>query len=89
MPAPALGHARKHANHLALIKLMLDDRVPEHIRQAPSLRSVFETLLRYPGLGPFLAFQYTIDLNYSTLLDHDEGDFVIAGPGALDGIAKC
>ncbi|MEN6543667.1 nucleotide kinase domain-containing protein [Parvibaculum sp.] len=89
MPAPALGHARKHANHLALIKRMLDDRVPERIRQARSLRSVFETLLRYPGLGPFLAFQYTIDLNYSTLLDHDESDFVIAGPGALDGIAKC
>ncbi len=89
MPAPALGHARKHANHLALIKRMLNDRMPERIRQAPSLRSVFETLLRYPGLGPFLAFQYTIDLNYSALLDHDEGDFVIAGPGALDGIAKC
>lgn len=89
MPAPALGHARKHANHLALVKRMLDDRVPERIRQAPSLRSVFEILLRYPGLGPFLAFQYTIDLNYSALLDHDEGDFVIAGPGALDGIVKC
>ena len=89
MPAPALGHARKHANHLALIKLMIDDHVPERIRQAPSLRSVFEILLRYPGLGPFLAFQYTIDLNYSSLLDHDEADFVVAGPGALDGIAKC
>ena len=25
-----------------------------------------------PGLGPFLAFQYTIDLNYSARLDHDE-----------------
>lgn len=89
MPAPALGHVRKHANHLALIKAMIEDRVPERIQQAPSLRSVFETLLRYPGLGPFLAFQYTIDLNYSPLLDHEEGDFVIAGPGALDGIAKC
>lgn len=89
MPAPALGHARKHANHLALIKRMMDDRVPERIRQAASLRSVFETLLGYPGLGPFLAFQYTIDLNYSALLDYDEADFVVAGPGALDGIAKC
>ena len=89
MPSPALGHMRKHANHLALIKRMIDDRVPERIRQAPNLRSVFDTLVGYPGLGPFLAFQYTIDLNYSALLDHDEGDFVVAGPGALDGIAKC
>ena len=30
-----------------------------------------------------------IDLNYSTLLDFDEAEFVVAGPGALDGIAKC
>lgn len=89
MPAPALGHARKHANHLALLKRMIDDRVPERIRQARSLRSVYETLLSYPGIGPFLAFQYTIDLNYSPLLDHDESNFVVAGPGALDGIAKC
>lgn len=89
MPSPALGHARKHANHLALIKRMLDDRVPERLRQAPDLRSVYETLLDFPGFGPFLAFQYTIDLNYSALLDHDESDFVVAGPGALDGIAKC
>lgn len=89
MPSPSLGHARKHANHLALIKRMMDDRVPERIRQAPDLRSVYEILLGYPGLGPFLAFQYTIDLNYSAMLDHDEAAFVIAGPGALDGISKC
>jgi len=52
-------------------------------------REVYERLLRYPGLGPFLAFQYAIDLNYSDLLDFDEDDFVVAGPGALDGISKC
>lgn len=46
-------------------------------------------LRAYPGLGPFLAFQYAIDLNYSTLLDFDEDEFVVAGPGALDGISKC
>lgn len=50
---------------------------------------VYEMLLRYPGIGPFLAYQYTIDLNYSALLNFDESSFVVAGPGALDGIAKC
>jgi hypothetical protein len=54
-----------------------------------TLREVYEQLARYPGIGPFLAFQYTIDLNYSELLTHAESDFVVAGPGALDGIAKC
>lgn len=89
MPAPALGHTRKHANHLALLERMMEDKVPDRVRQAPSLHAVYDILKRYPGLGPFLAFQYTIDLNYSALLDHDEASFVIAGPGALDGIAKC
>jgi len=89
MPSPALGHARKHSNHLALLKQMMEDRLPERVRQAPSLRSVYELILRYPGFGPFLAFQYTIDLNYSCILDFEESEFVVAGPGALDGISKC
>lgn len=89
VPSPPFGHARKHANHLALLARMMEDRTPDRLRQAPSLRSVYEQLLTYPGLGPFLAFQAAIDLNYSDLLDFDENDFVVAGPGALDGIAKC
>ncbi len=89
MPPPNLGHGRKHANHLALLARMMADRLPDRLRQAPSLAEVYERLLPYPGLGPFLAFQYAIDLNYSDLLDFDEDDFVVAGPGALDGIAKC
>jgi len=89
MPAPAMGMVRKHANHLLLLKRMMDDRLPDRIRQAPDLQSVYEMLLAYPGLGPFLAFQYTIDLNYSTLTSHAEDGYVVAGPGALDGISKC
>lgn len=88
-PSPPFGLARKHANHLSLLARMIEDRVPDRISRARDLRSVFEILLRYPGLGPFLAFQFAIDLNYSMMLDHDEASFVVAGPGALDGIAKC
>lgn len=89
MPTPPFGLARKHSNHLALIARMMADRVADRLRQAPDLRAVYERILGYPGLGRFLAFQYAIDLNYSTLLDFDEADFVVAGPGALDGISKC
>lgn len=89
MPPPALGHARKHMNHLALIARMMDDGLAGRLQRAHSLREVYELIAPYPGLGPFLAFQYAIDLNYSNLLDFDEDDFVVAGPGALDGIAKC
>ncbi len=89
MPAPLLGQKRKHSNHLALLARMMADRLPDRLRQAPDLRTIYESILGYPGLGRFLAFQYTIDLNYSSTLDFNESDFVVAGPGALDGISKC
>jgi len=89
MPAPRYGHERKHDNHLALLKEMMLDGLPARIHAAASLAAVYDLLKPYPGLGPFLAFQYTIDLNYSNMLDFDESSFVVAGPGALDGIAKC
>lgn len=89
MPPPAMGEVRKHANHLRLLERMMRDGLAGQVRSAPSLRSVYETLLTYPGLGPFLAFQYAIDLNYSDLVPFDENDFVVAGPGAKDGIRKC
>ena len=89
MPAPPFGRASKHSNHLALIAHMMAERLPQRLQVVPDLRAVYERILGYPGLGRFLAFQYAIDLNYSNLLDFDEADFVIAGPGALDGISKC
>ncbi|MFH1556759.1 MAG: nucleotide kinase domain-containing protein [Pseudomonadota bacterium] len=89
MPAPRLGAVRKHSNHLALLANMLKDRLPDRVCQAPNLSAVYELLLRYPGLGSFLAFQYAIDLNYSVYLNFPEDEFVIAGPGAIDGISKC
>lgn len=89
MPAPAFGKQRKHSNHLALLAMMMADRLPDRLRQAPDLKTVYESLLGYPGLGRFLSFQYAIDLNYSSMLDFDESNFVIAGPGAMDGISKC
>jgi alpha-glutamyl/putrescinyl thymine pyrophosphorylase clade 1 len=89
MPSPALGHVRKHRNHIALLAQMMEDGLPERVQKARSLRCVYDLIVRYPGIGPFLAFQYTIDLNYSAMLDFEETDLVIAGPGALDGISKC
>lgn len=89
MPSPAFGKTRKHSNHLMLLSQMMHDHMPSKVESAKSLQSVYELLLQYRGLGPFLAFQYAIDLNYSQLTDFDEADFVVAGPGALDGISKC
>lgn len=83
------GYERKHQNHLELMKWFMENRFPQRVAQASSLKQVFETLSTAPGLGRFLAFQYAIDLNYSHAVNHLESDFVVAGPGALNGMAKC
>jgi hypothetical protein len=89
MPAPRLNSGRKHANHLRLLERMMADRLPAKLAEAPSLQAAYNLLRGLPSLGPFLAFQFTIDCNYSSLLNYSEMDFVVPGPGAADGIRKC
>jgi hypothetical protein len=89
MPSPPFGSPRKHRNHLELLTRMMKDNLPAKVARADSLREVFELLVAQPSLGNFLAFQFAIDLNYSEMIDFSEMDFVVAGPGARDGISKC
>lgn len=88
-PAPSVGTARKHETHLALLESMLSDNLPKALAATCALREVYQLLVEYPGIGPFLAYQFAIDLNYSPLIDHSEMDFVQPGPGAIDGVRKC
>lgn len=80
---------RKHQGHLRLIEKMFADQLPQQISQAASMSDAFDLLLSFPTIGNFLAYQLITDLNYSTLTDFTEGEFVMPGPGALDGISKC
>tara|TARA_B100000949_G_C14260951_1_gene442826 strand:- start:626 stop:1702 length:1077 start_codon:yes stop_codon:yes gene_type:complete len=83
------GHASKHANHLRLIEWMLSEKYPERLRRSSTMSEGFELLLSAPSIGPFLAYQFITDLNYSELTNFTEEEFVGAGPGAIDGISKC
>ena len=89
MPSGGGTGTPKHRMHLHLIRWMLDDNLPGRLGETKSLAEAYDLLLSYPTLGPFLAFQYAVDLNYTTLMNHSERDFVVAGPGALDGLSKC
>lgn len=89
IPPPQLGAKRKHSNHLRLLELMMTDHVPRRLATAATMGEAFELLKSYPAMGDFLAFQFLIDLNYSEVLDFDEMDFVVPGPGARDGLRKC
>lgn len=83
------GYEKKHQNNLKLLEYMMETGLPRKIAVANSLKQLYEVLLEYPTLGSFLAFQFAIDLNYSELCDFSELSFVVAGPGAKNGIRKC
>ncbi|WP_208621653.1 nucleotide kinase domain-containing protein [Streptomyces recifensis] len=89
VPPPQLGEQRKHRNHLRLLEMMMTAGAPEKILAASTLRDAYEVLLGYPAIGPFLAYQFVIDLNYAAQMPFSEMDFVVPGPGARDGIRKC
>lgn len=83
------GHALKHQNHLRMLERLMTERYPARLRDCKTMAEAFALLRSVPFLGPFLAYQYATDLNYSELTDFREDEFVVAGPGAIDGINKC
>ena len=83
------GHRAKHQNHLRLLEFLIANDFPGRIASCSSMSQAFAVLMSAPSLGPFLAYQYITDLNYTPQLNFEEGEFVVAGPGALDGIHKC
>lgn len=85
----SFGHAKKHRNHLVLIERMLSDDLPRRLQDAPTMQRAFDLLRGYATVGDFLAYQYVTDVNYSPLTNFSEMDFVVPGPGAMDGIRKC
>lgn len=82
-------HSLKFKNHLLLLELLMKDNVPNIITDCKKMEDVYNLLRSYPSIGSFLAFQYSIDINYSNLTSFNEMDFVVPGPGAKDGISKC
>lgn len=83
------GHVRKHSNHLALISWMMENNFPERLNEMESMSNGYALMRTAPSLGPFLAYQFITDLNYSPLTSFSEMEFIVAGPGAHDGISKC
>ena len=83
------GFKRKHEMLLNLLSRMIEERTCEKLSNASSMEDAFNVLRSYPTIGDFLAYQYVTDLNYSTILNFSEMDFVKAGPGSIEGVSKC
>lgn len=91
MPTGGRGsqYPRKHQMHLKLLESMVADNLPQTISDADTMGEAYRLIRLYPSIGDFLAYQYVTDLNYSSLTDFQESEFVMPGPGAKDGIRKC
>ena len=87
MPSGGKGapFARKHRMHLELLARMLRDELPERLAGMATMAQAFAALRTYPTIGDFLAYQYVTDLNYSTLTNFSEAEFVVPGPGRVVG----
>lgn len=85
----SIRRSRKHRMHLELLAGLLDEDFPERLVAASTMGQMYEMLRAVPSIGPFLAYQFATDLNYSDHFPFSEMDFVMPGPGARDGIRKC
>jgi hypothetical protein len=83
------GYPAKHQNHLRLLEHLIATDFPKRIADVRTMQRGFELLRSYPTIGDFLAYQFVTDINYSDVTNFSESEFVVAGPGALDGIRKC
>lgn len=80
----------KHAKWLQMVKdEFLGKGVVDDVLRAKSMDEVFTLMEKCSFIGGFLAYQYTVDFNYSPYINFDENSFVKAGIGAIRGIKKC
>lgn len=84
------NYASKHEKWLWMVKkeIVESGKITE-ILNAGSLEEIYEILRGCSFIGEFLAYQYSVDLNYSPYINFDENSFVKAGIGAIRGIKKC
>lgn len=80
---------RKHEAYLKLLwRNFFDEGVIFDIFGSESLGEMVYQFQGVPTIAKFLSMQYAIDMNYSTLFNFDENDYIVAGPGAERGIER-
>ena len=80
---------RKHEFHLLLLQKLISGPFVDELLSCKSMEDAYKRILGVESLGKFLAYQFVTDLNYSNCFPFSEQEFVVPGPGAMDGIKKC
>lgn len=75
-------------NIIYLIKLIHDQINPiyKSIKNSSSLEDLYNNVRKVNGFGPFLGYQYILDMVNSGVANYDLDSFVVAGPGCKRGI---
>lgn len=58
------------------------------IRHAQSLEPIWRALTKFPGIGPFLAYEIVVDISYCDWNALHENEWVNPGPGCQRGLRK-
>lgn len=89
MPSGFYGFKYKASNLFAWLRRMLiEDQGVKKLMLMKSMKEVVKFMQSYPLIGPFLAYQYAIDLNYSECFNFSESEYVLPGDGCIRGLAK-
>ncbi len=59
-----------------MLSFLMEQRFPYRATKVKSMRELFELLPVGACSGPFLAYLYAVDINYSQITDFDEDEFV-------------
>jgi hypothetical protein len=84
---PDLGF--KYLSYLQLLIDVMQSDILTKLLVTKTYEEAFWVMRTIPLHGDFIAMQHLTDLNYSSLLDFDEDDFIMPGRGCLNGINKC
>jgi hypothetical protein len=89
--SPSYGFKRVFENRVEFIDRLLRKGFFKKVAEASTLGEVVRMFMKWPGVGPFYAWQYAVDINYSRHLGFDENtilDGTDLGCGAVDGARR-
>ncbi|KAL1697662.1 hypothetical protein EV121DRAFT_219180, partial [Schizophyllum commune] len=88
----ALDKSRPHLSrldaHLEELEKWIKDEVPQRLAAADSLVNVYDYFWWQPGWAEFKAYQLTVNLSYTPVLNFHPNDLVVPGPGARAGLKR-
>ncbi|MFA5856221.1 MAG: nucleotide kinase domain-containing protein [Candidatus Pacearchaeota archaeon] len=71
---------------IMLVLKYYKEGIIKKINNSINQKEVFNSLKSYNGLGNFLAYQIFVDFTYMKEFPYSENEFVISGPGCINGL---